>query len=32
MALWRSAPPTLVALGPLSRLEEYDTLRARLAA
>jgi predicted Zn-dependent peptidase len=32
MALWRSAPPTLAALGPLSRLEEYDTLRARLAA
>ena len=32
MALWRSAPPTLVALGPLSRLEKYDTLQARLAA
>jgi predicted Zn-dependent peptidase len=30
--LWRSAPPTLAALGPLSRLEEYDKLRERLAA
>jgi predicted Zn-dependent peptidase len=29
---WRSAPPTLAALGPLSRLEQYDRLRARLAA
>ena len=32
VALWSSAPPTLAALGPLSRLEEYDKLRARLAA
>jgi predicted Zn-dependent peptidase len=32
VALWRSAPPTLAALGPLSRLEEYDRVRARLAA
>jgi predicted Zn-dependent peptidase len=29
---WRSAQPTLAALGPLSRLEEFDRLRARLAA
>ena len=29
---WRSAPPTLAALGPLSRLEEFDRLRARLVA
>jgi predicted Zn-dependent peptidase len=32
VAHWRSAPPTLTALGPLSRLEGYDKLRARLAA
>ena len=32
VALWSSAPPTLTALGPLSRLEEYDKFRARLAA
>jgi predicted Zn-dependent peptidase len=32
VARWRSAPPTLAALGPLSRLEQYDRLRARLAA
>jgi predicted Zn-dependent peptidase len=32
VALWSSAPPTLAALGPLSRLEEYDKLRTRLAA
>jgi predicted Zn-dependent peptidase len=32
VALWSSAPPTLAALGPLSRLEEYDKLQARLAA
>jgi predicted Zn-dependent peptidase len=30
--LWRSAPPTVAALGPLSRLEKYDQFRARLAA
>jgi predicted Zn-dependent peptidase len=30
VARWRSAPPTLAALGPLSRLEQYDRLRARL--
>ncbi len=29
---WRSAPPTLTALGPLSRLEDFDRVRARLAA
>src|SRR5690349_2465393 len=32
VARWRSAPPTVTALGPLSRLEEYETLQARLAA
>jgi predicted Zn-dependent peptidase len=31
-ARWRSAPPTVAALGPLSRLEEYDKLQARLVA
>jgi predicted Zn-dependent peptidase len=30
VARWCSAPPTLAALGPLSRLEEFDRLRARL--
>jgi predicted Zn-dependent peptidase len=29
---WRSAPPTLAALGPLSRLEEFDRVRDRFAA
>ena len=29
---WRSGPPTLTALGPLSRLEDFERLRARLAA
>jgi predicted Zn-dependent peptidase len=29
---WRSAPPTLTALGPLGRLEEFDRVQARLAA
>ena len=29
---WCSAPPTVAALGPLSRLEDYDKLQARLAA
>ena len=29
---WYSAPPTLTALGPLSRLEDFDRLRSRLAA
>jgi predicted Zn-dependent peptidase len=29
---WRSAPPTLTALGPLSGLEGFDCVRHRLAA
>jgi predicted Zn-dependent peptidase len=29
---WRSAPPTLAALGPLSGLEGFDCVRHRLAA
>jgi predicted Zn-dependent peptidase len=29
---WRSAPPTLAAVGPLSGLEEFDQVRARLRA
>jgi predicted Zn-dependent peptidase len=32
VSLWQSAPPTVAALGPLSRLERYDKLQARLAA
>jgi predicted Zn-dependent peptidase len=28
---WRSAPPTLAALGPLGRLESFERLQARLA-
>jgi predicted Zn-dependent peptidase len=32
VASWRAAPPTLVALGPLGRLEEFDRLRARLGS
>jgi len=32
VARWSSAPPTVAALGPLSRLEEYDKLQVRLAA
>jgi len=32
VSLWCSAPPTVAALGPLSRLEDYDKLRARLGA
>jgi predicted Zn-dependent peptidase len=32
VARWRSAPPTVTALGPLSRLEDYDKLQARLVA
>ena len=31
VAGWRAAPPTLAALGPLGRLEDFDRLRARLA-
>jgi predicted Zn-dependent peptidase len=32
VALWRTAPPTLTALGPLTRLEEFDRVASRLAA
>ena len=31
VARWQSAPPTLAALGPVGRLEDFDRLRARLA-
>jgi predicted Zn-dependent peptidase len=31
VARWRSAPPTLAAIGPLSGLEEFDRVRDRLA-
>jgi predicted Zn-dependent peptidase len=30
VARWRSAPPTLAALGPIGRLEEFERLRTRL--
>jgi predicted Zn-dependent peptidase len=29
---WRAGPPTLTALGPLGRLENFDRVRARLEA
>ena len=32
VARWRDAPPTLTALGPLSQLEDFERVRARLAA
>ncbi|HTZ38147.1 MAG TPA: pitrilysin family protein, partial [Stellaceae bacterium] len=32
VARWRSAPPTLVALGPVGRLDPFDRLAARLQA
>jgi predicted Zn-dependent peptidase len=32
VARWRSAPPTLAALGPLTRLDEFERVRERLAA
>jgi predicted Zn-dependent peptidase len=32
VARWCSAPPTVTALGPLRRLEDYDKLQARLVA
>jgi predicted Zn-dependent peptidase len=32
VARWRAGPPTLTALGPLSRLEDFDRVQARLAA
>ena len=31
-ARWRSAPPTVAALGPVGRLEDFDRLKTRLAA
>jgi predicted Zn-dependent peptidase len=32
VAQWRSAPPTLAALGPVGQLEDFERLRVRLAA
>jgi predicted Zn-dependent peptidase len=32
VARWRTGPPTLAALGPLGRLEDFDGVRKRLAA
>jgi predicted Zn-dependent peptidase len=32
VARWRSAPPTLAAVGPLSGLEEFEQMRTRLPA
>ncbi|HJU20582.1 MAG TPA: pitrilysin family protein [Stellaceae bacterium] len=32
VARWRSAPPTLVALGPLARVESFSRVQERLAA
>ncbi len=32
VARWRSAPPTLTALGPLGRLEDFERIQARLRA
>ena len=32
VARWRSAPPTLAAIGPLGRLEDFDRVKERLAA
>ncbi len=32
VARWRSGPPTLTALGPLSRLEDFERVQARLHA
>jgi predicted Zn-dependent peptidase len=32
VAGWRTAPPTLAALGPVGQLEAFERLRARLAA
>jgi predicted Zn-dependent peptidase len=31
VAGWRGGPPTLVALGPVGKLEDFERLRARLA-
>jgi hypothetical protein len=30
VAGWRSAPPTLAALGPVGRLDDFDRLQRRL--
>jgi predicted Zn-dependent peptidase len=32
VAGWRAAPPTLAALGPVAQLEDFERVRARLAA
>jgi hypothetical protein len=32
VARWRSGPPTVAALGPVGRLEDFERLRARLAS
>jgi hypothetical protein len=32
VARWQTAPPTLTALGPLTGLEEFGRVAARLAA
>jgi hypothetical protein len=32
VAGWRTAPPTLAALGPIGQLEDFERLRARLDA
>ena len=32
VARWRGATPTLAALGPLGRLEDFERLRGRLGA
>jgi len=32
VARWKSAPPTLAAIGPLGRLEEFERLEERLAS
>src|SRR6202030_1453801 len=32
VAGWHSAPPTLTALGPIGRLEDFDRLKARRGA
>ena len=32
VARWRTAPPTLAAVGPLGQLEAFDRVRARLTA
>ena len=32
VARWRTAPPTVAALGPVGRLEDFERLKARLAS